>query len=216
MDSDDTIPAECGRQLRAGRREAEPVLLGYVMQVHCPGGGTDGPGCDMTAVDHVKLIRNRPDLRFEGRIHEQILPAIRRDDGVQELWLMLIKRLPDLCFDPSRGDIRDWICTAAENRLVDHERSRRSHATEYLREVVLDALADLRGQVSPRDYEAFTLRWVEGLSVREIVCRLGMTDGQIWSSHHRTRRKLRLLLVQRPQARSRSFCNHGRPDPRPP
>jgi tetratricopeptide (TPR) repeat protein len=32
-------------------------------------------------VDHVKLIRNRPELRFEGRIHEQILPAIRRAGG---------------------------------------------------------------------------------------------------------------------------------------
>ena len=35
----------------------------------------------MTVVDHVKLIRNRPELRFEGRVHEQILPAIRRARG---------------------------------------------------------------------------------------------------------------------------------------
>ena len=35
----------------------------------------------MTVVDHVKLIRNRPELRFEGRVHEQILPAIRRAGG---------------------------------------------------------------------------------------------------------------------------------------
>jgi tetratricopeptide (TPR) repeat protein len=35
----------------------------------------------VTAVDHVKLIRNRTTLRFEGRIHEQILPAIRREGG---------------------------------------------------------------------------------------------------------------------------------------
>ena len=32
-------------------------------------------------VDHVKLFRNRPDFRFEHRIHEQILPAIRRAGG---------------------------------------------------------------------------------------------------------------------------------------
>jgi tetratricopeptide (TPR) repeat protein len=52
--------------------------LGYVMQVHCPG---EGGKADVTVVDHVKLIRNRPDLIFEGRIHEQILPAIRRAGG---------------------------------------------------------------------------------------------------------------------------------------
>jgi tetratricopeptide (TPR) repeat protein len=50
------------------------------MQVHCPGAGDEGRH-DVTVVDHVKLIRNRPDLRFEGRIHEQLLPAIRRAGG---------------------------------------------------------------------------------------------------------------------------------------
>ena len=81
MDSDDTISPECGRQLRelADGPHADNVL-GYVMQVHCPGPGPDGRH-DVTIVDHVKLIRNRPELRFEGRIHEQLLPAIRRAGG---------------------------------------------------------------------------------------------------------------------------------------
>ena len=63
-------------------RDVDPSVLGHVIQVHCPGGGEDGDAeTDVTVVDHVKLIRNRPDLRFEGRIHEQILPAIRRAGG---------------------------------------------------------------------------------------------------------------------------------------
>jgi len=79
MDSDDTIPPECGRTVRElADRPAPDDLLGYVMQVHCPGGDARH---DVTVVDHVKLFRNRPDLRFEGRIHEQILPAIRRAGG---------------------------------------------------------------------------------------------------------------------------------------
>jgi GT2 family glycosyltransferase/predicted TPR repeat methyltransferase len=57
----------------------EPIL-GYIMQVHCPGAGEQGQ-LDVTIVDHVKLILNRADLRFEGRIHEQLLPAIRRAGG---------------------------------------------------------------------------------------------------------------------------------------
>jgi len=83
MDSDDTIPPECGRQLRGLiDREIPPNVLGFVVQVHCPGGSEDGDAdSDVTAVDHVKLIRNRPDLRFDGRIHEQVLPAIRRLGG---------------------------------------------------------------------------------------------------------------------------------------
>ncbi len=85
MDSDDTISAQCGRGLRAlVDGESDPNVLGYVMQVHCPGGSEDAAAdtnADVTVVDHVKLIRNRPDLRFQGRIHEQILPAIRTAGG---------------------------------------------------------------------------------------------------------------------------------------
>jgi O-antigen biosynthesis protein len=83
MDSDDTIPPECGHQLRELiDRAVDPGLLGYIMQVHCPSQSGDGdPMCDATIVDHVKLFRNRPDLRFDGRLHEQVLGAIRRAGG---------------------------------------------------------------------------------------------------------------------------------------
>ncbi|WP_422927500.1 glycosyltransferase [Singulisphaera sp. PoT] len=81
MDSDDTITPDCGRRLRElALGEADPAILGFVVRVHCPGSGEDGAD-DFTAVDHVKLFRNRPDLRFDGRIHEQILPAIREAGG---------------------------------------------------------------------------------------------------------------------------------------
>jgi len=82
MDSDDTISIENGQRLRTLTANLTgESAAGFVMQVHCPGpAGT----LDVTVVDHVKLFRNRPDFRFEGRIHEQILPAIRRADGVVE------------------------------------------------------------------------------------------------------------------------------------
>jgi GT2 family glycosyltransferase/tetratricopeptide (TPR) repeat protein/2-polyprenyl-3-methyl-5-hydroxy-6-metoxy-1,4-benzoquinol methylase len=79
MDSDDTIDAENGRKLRElVDGPHRPETIAYVAQVHCPH-EQDGP--DYTAVDHVKLFRNLPELRFEGRIHEQILPAINRLGG---------------------------------------------------------------------------------------------------------------------------------------
>lgn len=79
MDSDDTIPEECGRGLRElADGDHAPGVFGYVVQVHCPG---DDPSHDLTVVDHVKLFRNHKGLEFEGRIHEQIIPAIRRAGG---------------------------------------------------------------------------------------------------------------------------------------
>lgn len=81
MDSDDVIDEANGRKLQELlRRPADPLILGYVLQVHCPAPEENG-GRDVTAVDHVKLIRNRGDIRFEGRIHEQVLPSIRRAGG---------------------------------------------------------------------------------------------------------------------------------------
>jgi GT2 family glycosyltransferase/tetratricopeptide (TPR) repeat protein/2-polyprenyl-3-methyl-5-hydroxy-6-metoxy-1,4-benzoquinol methylase len=79
MDSDDTIDQENGRKLRELVDGAhKPEVVGYVAQVHCP---HENDGEDYTAVDHVKLFRNLPELRFEGRVHEQILPAINRLGG---------------------------------------------------------------------------------------------------------------------------------------
>jgi FkbM family methyltransferase len=81
MDSDDTIDEANGRKVRAlALDDPNPAVMGYVMQVHCPGPGEEGTA-DVTVVDHVKLFRNLPQLRFERRIHEQIIPAIRRAGG---------------------------------------------------------------------------------------------------------------------------------------
>jgi glycosyltransferase involved in cell wall biosynthesis/Tfp pilus assembly protein PilF len=79
MDSDDTISIENGRKLRAlADKDLASAPTAYVMQVHCP--GPQG-SADVTIVDHVKMFQNDRALRFEGRIHEQILPAIRRNNG---------------------------------------------------------------------------------------------------------------------------------------
>jgi FkbM family methyltransferase len=83
MDSDDTINAQNGAKLRKLVRQATSDVLGFVISVHCPGTGTDGQD-DVTVVTHVKLFRNLPDMRFEGRIHEQILGSLRRAGGKLE------------------------------------------------------------------------------------------------------------------------------------
>ena len=81
MDADDTIPEECGRALHDTVLVAEAKTGGILMQVHIPPAkGESG----FTVVDHVKLFRNLPEIRFEGRIHEQLLEQIYRTGGVIE------------------------------------------------------------------------------------------------------------------------------------
>jgi glycosyltransferase involved in cell wall biosynthesis len=75
MDADDMLSPECGQKLRELIARHPDRLAAYQMQVRIP----PGPGeYSSTVVDHVKLFPNRPDLRFEHRIHEQILAALRR------------------------------------------------------------------------------------------------------------------------------------------
>ncbi len=77
MDSDDTITPDCGRGVRElAYKEHDPSHLAFLMQVHCPGG--EG---ELSVVDHVKMFRNHPEIRFENRIHEQIIPSVRRLGG---------------------------------------------------------------------------------------------------------------------------------------
>ncbi len=78
MDSDDVITTEQGQRLRSlVDGQHAPDCMGYVLQVHCQSDDSDRA----TVVDHVKLFRNHLGLSFEHRIHEQILPAIRRIGG---------------------------------------------------------------------------------------------------------------------------------------
>src|SRR5204863_3983775 len=64
MDTDDTIDAANGPRLRQTiRRRMDQSILGFIVKVHCPGAGEEGEA-DVTVVDHVKLFRNLPHLRF--------------------------------------------------------------------------------------------------------------------------------------------------------
>jgi GT2 family glycosyltransferase/tetratricopeptide (TPR) repeat protein len=81
MDSDDTTDGTNGLGMRRiALGTDDPSLMAFTMKVLCPGSGTNGD-CEVTAVDQVKLIRNFPEIRWDRRIHEQIIPAIRRAGG---------------------------------------------------------------------------------------------------------------------------------------
>lgn len=77
MDADDTLPRGSGESIRRAAASAPSDVVGYVVPVQFVD-DVQGAG---TRVDHVKLFRNLPDVRFEGRIHEQVLPSLRETGG---------------------------------------------------------------------------------------------------------------------------------------
>jgi hypothetical protein len=75
------------------RTEPRPPLrkapAAYVVRCACDP-GADGSGGE-TVVDHIRLFPLRPDVRWRYRVHEQILPALRRA-GVPVRWTDLVVR----------------------------------------------------------------------------------------------------------------------------
>lgn len=79
LDADDRIDREnqvkLKRLFETLRRDEQN---GYVMKCACL---PDPQGNTSTVVDHVRLFPLRPEIRWSYRVHEQILPALRRSGG---------------------------------------------------------------------------------------------------------------------------------------
>lgn len=77
IDADDTIPFASGETILRAAVSAPTHIAGFVIPVRFT---CDDPDFG-TSVDHVKVFRNDSRFKFEGRIHEQILPSIRSCGG---------------------------------------------------------------------------------------------------------------------------------------
>lgn len=78
MDADDRIDAENRAKLRQLFASLPNENVGFVMKCLCLPDAETGTS---TVVDHIRLFRNLPGHRWTYRIHEQILPSIRRHGG---------------------------------------------------------------------------------------------------------------------------------------
>ncbi len=90
LDADDLVePSQREKlvALLASLRASDQA--GYVVKCACDP-GADGSGGE-TVVDHIRLFPLRPDVRWTYRVHEQILPALRRS-GVPVRWTDLVVR----------------------------------------------------------------------------------------------------------------------------
>jgi glycosyltransferase involved in cell wall biosynthesis/predicted Zn-dependent protease/predicted O-methyltransferase YrrM len=78
MDADDRLDQPNCRKLGALLASLRDENAVYAMECVCL---PDRPGGTATAVTHVRLFRRDPDLRWDYRVHEQILPAARRSNA---------------------------------------------------------------------------------------------------------------------------------------
>jgi RNA polymerase sigma-70 factor, ECF subfamily len=138
---------------------------------------------------------------YAGMVHSVLLGRVPRsevDDLVQEVFLTAFRRLSSLRDHASFGG---WLATVARNRATDYLRHARPESSlpedlpggrgadeESL--VILDAIRRL-----PEAYrETLLMRFVHGMTGREIAERTGMTHGSVRVNLHRGVEQLRALL----------------------
>ncbi|HLJ96642.1 MAG TPA: glycosyltransferase, partial [Gemmataceae bacterium] len=74
LDGDEHFDADNRDKLRILFTKLKPELAAYVIKQRS---APEHAGNSATLVDQVRLFRNRPEIRWRYRVHEQILPALR-------------------------------------------------------------------------------------------------------------------------------------------
>jgi glycosyltransferase involved in cell wall biosynthesis len=77
LDADDRLDEPEREKLRAFFASLRNENAAYVMKCLCPSEPGQASGTD-TVVDHVRLFRNDPQVRWQYRVHEQVMPSLRR------------------------------------------------------------------------------------------------------------------------------------------
>lgn len=128
------------------------------------------------------------------------------EDLVSRTFARMVEHLER--FDPERGSVRAWSIGIARNAVIDHLRAQRgrgadAEAVERLADAALDPAgaleaderdAELRALLAeypPVVREMFSLRFGDGLRVREIAALVGMSEAAVKQRFARTLRELR-------------------------
>jgi glycosyltransferase involved in cell wall biosynthesis/thioredoxin-like negative regulator of GroEL len=78
LDADERLDEENRRRLRNLFASLKDDNVAYLMKCVCAADNATG---GTSEVAHPRLFRNRPDVRWQYRVHEQILPAVERTGG---------------------------------------------------------------------------------------------------------------------------------------
>src|SRR5262249_41280693 len=78
LDADDRLDADNRQKLKHLFLHLGDENAAYSLKCLCLPDSVTGAA---TEVDHIRLFRNDPAIRWEYRVHEQILPSVRRRGG---------------------------------------------------------------------------------------------------------------------------------------
>ena len=128
------------------------------------------------------------------------------EDLVQEVFVKLVGRIET--FNPSVGNFTPWFWQIARNTLNDYFRERKNVSLSGIEDVEEDEFAidesldtkefvsEILNKVkefSEEDQDIFLMRYIEGLSYREMSAALGKTEVSLRVAAHRLIKKIKNL-----------------------
>jgi tetratricopeptide (TPR) repeat protein len=131
LDADDRIDEPNRQKLRRLFESLDLSYAGFDMKCRCVGAF---PGDVETVVDHVRLFRNDPRVRWEHRVHEQVLGALRRTNAQVHFCDVEIRHVgytnPELKRRKLQRDLRLLLMEHTEH--ADHPFTLFNLASSYL------------------------------------------------------------------------------------
>jgi RNA polymerase sigma-70 factor (ECF subfamily) len=141
-------------------------------------------------------------------------------DLVQDVLRIVVEQIGRFEYDAGRS-FRSWLCTVATNRAyrffaqqgrqpagagtggTSHDEAIQELPAaaaggeddwveaEWRKRVLELAMTRVRSEVQPQTWDAFTLRYLDGLESAEVARRLGMNVGAVYTSVSRVLKRLR-------------------------
>ena len=137
-----------------------------------------------------------------GYVRSKIGNAEDAEDLCSDIFLKVQKKLPE--YDQSRASVSTWIYTITRNAVIDFYRVNKvteelpeelavedETDSELLRRETLTELADALQNLSDEERTVVVLHYYEGLSLREIELKTGLSYGQVKLRHNSALKELR-------------------------
>jgi len=146
-------------------------------------------------------------LRYADNVYGYVCSIVRdeheAEDVTQQIFAKLLTALQR--YEPRSVPFSAWILRIAHNAAIDHMRARRAVPCEEVRSPDLEdanlsreRAQDLQAALAklpPEQRDVIVMRFVLGLSPREIAERIGRSEDAVHGLQHRGRRRLRREML---------------------
>ena len=146
-------------------------------------------------------------LRYADNVYGYVCSIVRDEHEAEDLTQQIFAKLLTTLdrYEPRQVPFSAWILRVAHNAAIDHLRARRPVPVEDLRPLHAaddttgrERFADLRlalAALPEEQRDVIVLRFLIGLTPREVAERLGRSEDAVHGLQHRGRRRLRREML---------------------